>query len=93
MPLSDRQWRPCSTANPNMSTDCNRCRRKRFLHRQKALSPEKRKAAPFGTAFPLSAGSGRMSGENLRGGCAHQNGRERHVTMRHQTTSFQLLKH
>jgi hypothetical protein len=32
----------------------------------------------------------RCLSENPRGGCAHQ-GRERHMTMRHQTTSFQLL--
>lgn len=52
-----------------------------------------RKAAPFGAAFPLSAEAATMSGADVPrgGGRAHPLRRDRHVTMRHRTTSFPLL--
>jgi hypothetical protein len=58
---------------------------------QRLWSPKNRKAARSpGRPFHCPAGCGLTLSDNPRGGCAHQN-RNRLMTMRHQTTSFQLL--
>src|SRR5437764_5190097 len=43
--------------------------------------------------FHCRAEGGMTLSADLRGGCAHQISHVRHWTMRHQTTSFQLVEH
>ncbi len=59
----------------------------------RALTDERPPGRPDGLSIAKPIERLKSLGENPRGGRAHQISRIRHGTMRHQTTSFQLLKH
>jgi hypothetical protein len=76
------------TGFPGMAMKGSSARRCHFL----APNDERPPGRPDGLSI-ASLRRLKSLGASLRGGRAHPIRRVRHVTMRHQTTSFQLLKH